>query len=69
MPSTVVLDPGNPSQALFSSPVSKGIEATVVIGPYSISLLVLAFGFARRSPRRRLRATLGPERYEWGAPR
>src|ERR1035437_226713 len=67
MPSTVVLDPENPSQAMFSRPLSKWIEATVVVGPYATSLLVLAFGFARRSQRRRLRATLGPDRYEWGA--
>ena len=66
MPSTVVLDPENPSQAMFSRPLSKWIEATVVVGPYATSLLVLAFGFARRSRRRRLRATLGPDRYEWG---
>jgi hypothetical protein len=67
MPSTVVLDPENPSQATFSKPLSKWIEATVVVGPYATSLLVLAFGFARRSRRRRLRAKLGPDRYEWGA--
>ena len=67
MPSTVVLDPENPSQAMFSRPLSKWIEATLVVGPYVTSLLVLAFGFARRSRRRRLRATLGPDRYEWGS--
>src|SRR5450631_2730169 len=67
MPSTVVLDPGNPSQALFSRPLSKWIEATVVVGPYATSLMVLAFGFTRRSRRRRLRAALGPDGYEWGA--
>jgi hypothetical protein len=68
MPSTVVLDPGDPSQAIFSSPVAKWVEAILVLGPYAASVLVLAFGFARRSRRRRLRARLGPDRYEWGAP-
>ena len=67
MPGTVVLDPADPSQAVFARPLSKWIEATVVVGPYATSLMVLAFGFARRSRRRRLRAKLGPDRYEWGA--
>ena len=67
MPGTVVLDPADPSQAVFARPLSKWIEATVVVGPYATSLLVLAFGFARRSRRRRLKARLGPDRYEWGA--
>jgi hypothetical protein len=67
MPSTVVLDPENPSQAIFSRPASKWIEATVVVGPYATSLLVLAFGFVHRTRRRRLRAKLGPDKYDWGA--
>ena len=67
MPNTVVLDPADPSQAMFARPLSKWIDATLVVGPYATSLLVLAFGFARRSRRRRLRAKLGPDRYEWGA--
>jgi hypothetical protein len=67
MPGTVVLDPADPSQAVFARPLSKWIEATVVVGPYATSLMVLAFGFARRSRRRRLRAKLGPDGYEWGA--
>ena len=67
MPGTVVLNPADPSQAMFARPLSKWIEATVVVGPYATSLMVLAFGFARRSRRRRLRAKLGPDRYEWGA--
>jgi hypothetical protein len=69
MPSTVVLDPGNPSQAMFSRPLAKWIEATVVVGPYATSLLVLAFGFVLRSRRRHLRAILGPASSGWGAAR
>jgi hypothetical protein len=67
MPNTVVLDPADPSHAMFARPLSKWIEATVVVGPYATSLLVLAFGFARRSRRRRLRAKLGPDMTGWGA--
>ena len=67
MPGTVVLDPADPSQAIFARPLSKWIDATVVLGPYATSVLVLAFGFARRSRRRRLRARLGPAMTGWGA--
>ena len=67
MPGTVVLDPADPSQAMFARPLSKWIDATVVLGPYATSLLVLAFGFTRRSRRRRLRARLGPAMTGWGA--
>lgn len=49
MPSTVYLDPADPSHATFSRPVTKWVEALVVVGPYATSVLVLAFGFARRS--------------------
>ncbi|MHB1474195.1 MAG: hypothetical protein ACYDDU_08765 [Dermatophilaceae bacterium] len=52
MPSTVYLDPGDPSHAMFSRPLTKWIEAVVVLGSYAASALVLAFGFARRSQRR-----------------
>ena len=67
MPGTVVLDPADPSQAIFARPLSKWIDATLVLGPYATSVLVLAFGFARRSRRRRLRARLGPAMTGWGA--
>jgi len=67
MPGTVVLDPADPSQAIFARPLSKWIDATLVLGPYATSVLVLAFGFARRSRRRRLRARLGPATTGWGA--
>lgn len=67
MPGTVVLDPSNPSQAMFSRPLSKWIEASVVVGPYATALLVLGFGFARRSRRRHRRAALGLDWYGWGA--
>jgi hypothetical protein len=67
MPGTVVLDPADPSQAIFARPLSKWIDATLVLGPYATSVLVLAFGFARRSRRRRLRARIGPAMTGWGA--
>jgi hypothetical protein len=67
MPGTVVLDPADPSQAIFARPLSKWIDATPVLGLYATSVLVLAFGFARRSRRRRLRARLGPAMTGWGA--
>jgi hypothetical protein len=67
MSGTVVLDPADPSQAMFSRPLSKWIEGAVVVGPYATSVLVLAFGFARRSRRRHLSAALGPDRSSWGA--
>jgi hypothetical protein len=67
MPGTVVLDPADPSQAIFARPLSKWIDATLVLGPYATSVLVLAFGFVRRSRRRRLRARLGPAMTGWGA--
>jgi hypothetical protein len=51
MPSTVYLDPADPSHATFSRPLTKWIEAVVVVGSYATSALVLAFGFARRSRR------------------
>jgi hypothetical protein len=56
MPSTVYLDPGDPSRATFSRPLTKWIEATVVLGSYATSALVLACGFARRSRRSHRRA-------------
>ena len=68
MPGTVVLGPSNPSQAMFSRPLSKWIEASVVVGPCLTALLVLGFGFARRSRRRHCRAGLGPDSYGWGPP-
>ena len=58
MPSTVYLDPADPSHATFSRPLTKWIEATVVLGSYATSALVLAFGFARRSRRRHVRTTV-----------
>jgi hypothetical protein len=67
MPGTVVLDPADPSQAMFARPLSKWIDATLVLGPCATSVLVLAFGFARRSRRRRQRAKLGPAVTGWGA--
>jgi len=67
MPGKVVLDPADPSQAMFARPLSKWIDATLVLGPYATSVLVLAFGFARRSRRRRQRAKLGPAVTGWGA--
>ena len=67
MPGAVVLDPSNPSQAMFSRPLSKWIEVSVVVGPCLTALLVLGFGFARRSRRRHCRAGLGPDSYGWGA--
>jgi len=57
MPSTVYLDPADPSHATFSRPVTKWIEAVVVVGSYAASALVLAFGFARRSRRSHKRTT------------
>jgi hypothetical protein len=66
MPGTVVLDPSDPSQALFYKPASRWIEATVVVGPYATALLVLVLGFARTSRRRHRRAGLGPDEYGWG---
>jgi hypothetical protein len=67
MPGTVVLDPADPSRAIFSRALSKWIEGAVVVGPYATSVLVLAIGFARRSRRRHLRAALGPDRSSWAA--
>jgi hypothetical protein len=58
MPSTVYLDPADPSHATFSRPLTKWIEAVVVIGSYATSTLVLAFGFARRSRRSHNRASV-----------
>ena len=58
MPSTVYLDPADPSHATFSRPLTKWIEALVVVGPYATSALVLAFGFARRSRRSHKRTTV-----------
>lgn len=58
LPSTVYLDPADPSHATFSRPLTKWIEAVVVVGPYTTSAMVLAFGFARRSRRRRTRTTV-----------
>jgi hypothetical protein len=66
MPGTVVLDPADPSQAMFSRPLSKWIEAVLVLGPYTTSVLVLSYGFARRTRRRHLRASLGPAGSGWG---
>ena len=58
MPSTVYLDPADPSHATFSRPLTKWIEAMVVLGSYATSALVLLFGFLRRSRRSHKRATV-----------
>jgi len=52
---TVYVDPENPSDAMISNPVIRLTELVTIGGPYAASALLLAFGFARRSRRRRLR--------------
>ena len=59
--STVYVDPAEPSNAIFSNPVTRWGDIATVGGPYAASVLVLALGFARRSRRRRLKEReLGP---------
>ena len=53
--STVYLDPADPSNAMFSNPVTRWTDIGSVGGPYLASVLLLTFGFARRARRRRLR--------------
>jgi hypothetical protein len=59
-PDTVYLDPDKPDDAVLGNPVLRWTEFAAVAGPYAASVLLLAFGFARRSRRRRLRR-LRPE--------
>jgi hypothetical protein len=54
-PGTVYLDPADPSNAMLANPLSRGIDVVTVGGPYAASALLLTFGYARRSRRRRLR--------------
>ena len=56
MPGTAYLDPGDPSPVTFSRPLTKWIEAVVVLGSHATSALLLEFGFARRSRRSHRRA-------------
>lgn len=53
--STVYLDPQDPSHAMFAHPAGRWIEGATVVGPFAGAFLLLAFGFARRSKRRRNR--------------
>lgn len=55
--STVYLDPANPSDAMFSRPVTRWTEFAGVAGPYASAVLLLILGVARRSRRRRRRLT------------
>jgi hypothetical protein len=58
---TVYLDPAEPSNAIFSNPVTRWGDIATVGGPYAAAVILLALGFARRSRRRRLRERdLGP---------
>jgi len=52
---TVYVDPAEPSNAIFSNPVTRWADIATVGGPYAASVLVLTLGFARRSRRRRLK--------------
>jgi hypothetical protein len=52
---TVYLDPADPSTAMFSSPLTRWTDIATIGGPYAASMLLLTFGFARRSARRHLR--------------
>ena len=52
---TVYLDPADPSNAMFSNPVTRWTDIATVGGPYTASVLLLTLGFARRSRRRRRR--------------
>jgi hypothetical protein len=54
--STVYVDPADPSNAMFSNPVTRWTDVATVGGPYAASVLVLTLGFARRSRRRRVKA-------------
>jgi hypothetical protein len=51
---TVYLDPADPSNAMFSNPVTRWTDIASVGGPYTASVLLLTLGFARRSRRRHL---------------
>lgn len=53
--STVYLDPEDPSHAVFAHPAGRWIQGATVVGPFVGAFLLLAFGFARRSKRRRKR--------------
>jgi hypothetical protein len=55
--STVYLDPGDPSTAMFANTLTRFTEAATVAGPYAGSVILLGLGFARRSRRRRLNGT------------
>ena len=50
---TVYLDPADPSNAMFSNPVTRWTDIAAVGGPYTALVLLLTLGFARRSRRRR----------------
>ena len=52
---TVYLDPGDPSNAMFSNPLTRWTDIATIGGPYAASALLLTAGFARRSRRRRLK--------------
>ncbi len=51
---TVYLDPADPSNAMFSNPLTRWTDIATIAGPYAASVLLLTAGFARRSRRRRL---------------
>lgn len=51
--SRVYLDPANPSDAMFSNPLTRWTEFAGVAGPYTSAVLLLTFGVVRRSRRRR----------------
>ena len=52
---TVYLDPEDPSDAMLGNPVVRWAEFASVAGPYAGAVLLLTYGFVRRSKRRRLR--------------
>jgi hypothetical protein len=58
---TVYLDPADPSNAMFSNPLTRWTDIATIGGPYAASVLLLTAGFARRSRRRRLKRR-GPGR-------
>jgi len=47
--SMVMVDPEDPSNAVFGKPVTRSIEGALVGGPYTASVLLLIAGFARTS--------------------
>ena len=52
---TVYLNPAEPSDAMLGNPVVRWAEFAFIAGPYAASVVLLTFGFARRSRRRRLK--------------